>query len=55
MAKNNYRNQEKIVKEIEKIKNDFLKKLDDLERQFNKKVQKIIDKNNLKKARKAIK
>ena len=55
MAKNNYKNQEKIIKEIKDIKNNFLKKLDDLEHQFNKKVQKIIDKNNLKKTRKAIK
>lgn len=52
IIKNNIKNQEKIIKEIEKIKNDFLKKLDVLRLERDVRIQKILDRHNLRKIRK---
>ncbi len=49
------KDQEKIIKEIEKIKNDFLKKLDDLRLDYKKRVQKVLDKNQTRKIRQSLK
>ncbi|MBU4601139.1 hypothetical protein L6307_01870 [Candidatus Parcubacteria bacterium] len=54
MAKNNYKKQEKIIKEVEKINHDFLKKLDDLRLEHDKKIQEILDKSKMRKIRKSL-
>lgn len=54
MAKINYKKQQEIIKKVEKIRSDFLKKLDDLRLEHDKKNQEILDKSKMRKIRKSL-
>jgi len=43
------KNQENYINQIEKIKNDFFKKLNSLRLKRDKEIQKILDKNKMRK------